>query len=147
MGNDAPTGDTARRVPRQQTLSSDVAVTQRDLLRHTPAPVLGDTFTADDDNRSTSSGDEARREALAEFLRVRRESLQPEDIGIPRRGRRRVRGLRRHEVADAAAMSVTWYTWLEQGRDIRATPKSLRPWLAHFSLTIASTATSAVSPA
>ncbi len=70
-----------------------------------------------------AAADRARREALAEFLRARRESLQPEDIGVPRRGRRRVKGLRRHEVADAAAVSVTWYTWLEQGRDIHATPQ------------------------
>jgi hypothetical protein len=73
--------------------------------------------------RSTASEDQARREALAAFLRARRESLQPEDIGIPRRGRRRVKGLRRHEVADTAAVSVTWYTWLEQGRDIHTTPQ------------------------
>jgi len=65
----------------------------------------------------------ARREELAAFLRSRREALQPEDIGIPRRGRRRVKGLRRHEVADIAAVSVTWYTWMEQGRDIRTTPQ------------------------
>ncbi|SDH07412.1 Helix-turn-helix domain-containing protein [Sinosporangium album] len=65
----------------------------------------------------------ARRDELAAFLRTRRESLQPEDLGIPRRGRRRVKGLRRHEVADTAAVSVTWYTWLEQGRDIRTTPQ------------------------
>ncbi|WP_234897369.1 helix-turn-helix transcriptional regulator [Mycolicibacterium vanbaalenii] len=92
-------------------------------MRHTPTPVPDGPVTPDDDSRSTSSGDKARRGALADFLRARRESLQPEDIGIPRRGRRRVRGLRRHEVADAAAMSVTWYTWLEQGRDIHATPQ------------------------
>ncbi len=79
--------------------------------------------TLSDPGRSPSSEDQARRDALAEFLRARRESLQPEDIGIPRRGRRRVKGLRRHEVADAAAVSLTWYTWLEQGRDIRATPQ------------------------
>lgn len=60
---------------------------------------------------------------MAQFLRSRREALQPEDIGIPRRGRRRVKGLRRHEVADCAAVSVTWYTWMEQGRDIRTTPQ------------------------
>jgi transcriptional regulator with XRE-family HTH domain len=60
---------------------------------------------------------------MAAFLRARRESLQPEDIGIQRRGRRRVKGLRRHEVADTAAVSVTWYTWLEQGRDIHTTPQ------------------------
>src|SRR5688572_25443529 len=67
--------------------------------------------------------EQARRDELAAFLRARRESLQPEDLGIPRRGRRRVEGLRRHEVADHAAVSVTWYTWLEQGRDIRTTPQ------------------------
>ncbi|WP_164478357.1 helix-turn-helix transcriptional regulator [Mycolicibacterium stellerae] len=74
-------------------------------------------------SRTTASEDQARREALAAFLRARREALQPEDIGIPRRGRRRVKGLRRHEVADTAAVSVTWYTWLEQGRDIHTTPQ------------------------
>ena len=65
----------------------------------------------------------ARREELAAFLRARREALQPEQVGIPRRGRRREKGLRRHEVADIAAVSVTWYTWMEQGRDIRTTPQ------------------------
>ncbi|MCX2934070.1 helix-turn-helix transcriptional regulator [Mycobacterium sp. CVI_P3] len=84
--------------------------------------MLNPTTTLTECTRSTVE-DHARREALAEFLRTRRESLQPEDIGIPRRGRRRVKGLRRHEVADAAAVSVTWYTWLEQGRDIHATPQ------------------------
>jgi transcriptional regulator with XRE-family HTH domain len=85
--------------------------------------VLNSTTSLSEYSRSTSVEDHARRGALAEFLRTRRESLQPEDIGIPRRGRRRVKGLRRHEVADAAAVSVTWYTWLEQGRDIHATPQ------------------------
>ncbi len=72
---------------------------------------------------SRTTEDQARRNSLAAFLRARRESLQPEDIGIPRRGRRRVKGLRRHEVADTAAVSVTWYTWLEQARDIQTTPQ------------------------
>jgi len=62
-----------------------------------------------------------RRAELGRFLRARRETLQPEDVGLPRVGRRRVGGLRRHEVADLAAVSVTWYTWLEQGREIRTT--------------------------
>ncbi len=70
-----------------------------------------------------ASGDQARRGELGAFLRARREALQPEDLGIARRGRRRVKGLRRHEVADTAAVSVTWYTWLEQGRDIHTTPQ------------------------
>jgi transcriptional regulator with XRE-family HTH domain len=85
--------------------------------------VLNPTITLSDCRPPTSTEDHARRGALAAFLRTRRESLQPEDIGIARRGRRRVKGLRRHEVADAAAVSVTWYTWLEQGRDIHATPQ------------------------
>jgi len=33
-------------------------------------------------------------------------------------GRRRTPGLRREEVAQLAGVGVTWYTWLEQGRDI-----------------------------
>lgn len=61
---------------------------------------------------------EATRRELAEFLRARRAELQPEEVGLPRRDRRRVAGLRRHEVADLAGVSDTWYTWLEQGRDI-----------------------------
>jgi transcriptional regulator with XRE-family HTH domain len=62
---------------------------------------------------------EASRAELADFLRAQREQLQPEVVGIPRHPRRRVPGLRRHEVADLAMVSDTWYTWLEQGRDIR----------------------------
>ncbi len=68
----------------------------------------------------TSQAHEAlcRRE-LATFLRARRDELQPQDVGLVAWGRRRVKGLRRHEVADLAAVSETWYTWIEQGRQIR----------------------------
>lgn len=66
-----------------------------------------------------------RRRELADFLRARRAALQPEDVGLTPRGRRRVAGLRRHEVADMAGVSLTWYTWLEQGRDIRTSPQVL----------------------
>ncbi|HEY0253241.1 MAG TPA: helix-turn-helix transcriptional regulator, partial [Kofleriaceae bacterium] len=59
-----------------------------------------------------------RRVELGEFLRSRRELLAPEALGIERRRRSRTTGLRREEVADRAEISVTWYTWLEQGRDI-----------------------------
>lgn len=69
--------------------------------------------------------DGSQRMALAEFLRARRDELQPEDVGLPRRGRRRVPGLRRNEVADLAAVSMTWYTWLEQGRDIQVSTEVL----------------------
>jgi len=61
-----------------------------------------------------------RREELAHFLRNRRESLKPQDVGLPSGGRRRTPGLRREEVAQLAGVGATWYTWLEQGRDVRA---------------------------
>jgi transcriptional regulator with XRE-family HTH domain len=61
-----------------------------------------------------------RREELADFLRKRRASLLPEDVGLPNGGRRRTPGLRREEVAQLAGVGTTWYTWLEQGRDVRA---------------------------
>ena len=62
--------------------------------------------------------EQERRQALADFLRTRRESLSPGQLGLPLRGRRRTPGLRREEVAQEAGMSTTWYTWLEQGRTI-----------------------------
>jgi len=63
---------------------------------------------------------ELRRSQLAHFLRTRRAALQPEDVGLAGGGRRRTPGLRREEVAQLAGVGVTWYTWLEQGRDVRA---------------------------
>ena len=56
------------------------------------------------------------RAALADFLRRRREALQPEEVGLPVGARRRTRGLRREEVAALAAMSTDYYTRLEQQR-------------------------------
>lgn len=61
-----------------------------------------------------------RRDELAAFLRSRRESLQPLDVGLPVGRARRTPGLRREEIALLAGVSVTWYTWLEQGRPINA---------------------------
>lgn len=58
------------------------------------------------------------RDGLAEFLRTRRERLSPADVGLPSGGRRRTPGLRREEVAALAGVGLTWYTWLEQGREI-----------------------------
>lgn len=59
-----------------------------------------------------------RRADLAEFLRSRRGALEPAAVGLTPGGRRRTRGLRREEVALLAGVSVSWYTWLEQGRPI-----------------------------
>ncbi len=61
-----------------------------------------------------------RRAELGEFLRTRREALRPLDVGLPSGSRRRTPGLRREEVALLAGVSLTWYTWLEQGRRINA---------------------------
>ncbi len=63
---------------------------------------------------------ERRRAELADFLRRRRASIQPEEVGFQNGGRRRTPGLRREEVAQLAGVGTTWYTWLEQGRDVRA---------------------------
>ncbi|RBY82262.1 helix-turn-helix transcriptional regulator [Blastococcus sp. TF02A-26] len=60
----------------------------------------------------------ARRE-LGEFLRSRRQQVDPRTAGLPLVGPRRTPGLRREEVAMLSGVSHTWYTWLEQGRDIR----------------------------
>ena len=59
---------------------------------------------------------EMDRAALADFLRRRREALQPADVGIPVTARRRTPGLRREDVAALAAMSTDYYTRLEQQR-------------------------------
>ncbi|MGX5558486.1 helix-turn-helix transcriptional regulator [Bacillus cereus] len=60
-----------------------------------------------------------RREALSAFLKTKRAQISPESIGLPAGTRRRTPGLRREEVAQLAGVSTTWYTWLEQGRDIK----------------------------
>jgi hypothetical protein len=68
----------------------------------------------------------ARRAELAAFLRAQRARLRPEDVGLREYGNpglRRTPGLRREEVAALAGVSVTWYTWLEQARDIAASER------------------------
>jgi transcriptional regulator with XRE-family HTH domain len=68
---------------------------------------------------------ELRRRELASFLRSRRERVKPEEVGIRYSRRRRTPGLRREEVAQLAGVGVTWYTWLEQGRDINPSAQVL----------------------
>lgn len=60
------------------------------------------------------------RAELAAFLRDRRARVRPSDVGLPAGPRRRTPGLRREEVAQLAHVGASWYTWLEQGRDIHA---------------------------
>jgi transcriptional regulator with XRE-family HTH domain len=62
---------------------------------------------------------------LREFLQARRAALKPRDFGLQDGGRRRAPGLRREEVASLAGVGLTWYTWLEQGRDIRVSEDML----------------------
>ncbi|OWY26988.1 helix-turn-helix transcriptional regulator [Herbaspirillum robiniae] len=62
--------------------------------------------------------------ALGHYLRDRRQRIDPASLGLPA-GRRRTPGLRREEVAQRAAVSATWYTWLEQGRGGAPSPEAL----------------------
>lgn len=61
---------------------------------------------------------DSERKELGEFLKTRRARITPVDAGIIPIGRRRTKGLKREEVAQIAGISLTWYTWIEQGRDI-----------------------------
>jgi transcriptional regulator with XRE-family HTH domain len=74
---------------------------------------------------SPADVDGLRRRELTAFLRSRRERITPEQVGLPPGGRRRTPGLRREEVAQLAGVGITWYTWLEQGRDIRVSEQVL----------------------
>lgn len=72
----------------------------------------------------TDLGEQQRRE-LGTFLRARRERTSPAEVGLPDAPRRRTPGLRREELAVLAGISPTWYTFLEQGRDVRASRQVL----------------------
>ncbi|WNI24860.1 helix-turn-helix transcriptional regulator [Streptomyces sp. ITFR-16] len=76
--------------------------------------------TAADDGKTHRLGE------LREFLRSRRARVSPAEAGLPDGGaRRRTPGLRREEVAVLAGVGVSWYQWLEQGRDITVSPQVL----------------------
>ncbi|MCG0483787.1 helix-turn-helix transcriptional regulator [Pseudomonas aeruginosa] len=68
---------------------------------------------------------DARRKEFGDFLRSRRERLTPAAVGLPNGFRRRTPGLRREEVALLTGVGTTWYTWLEQGRDVRPSAEVL----------------------
>jgi len=67
----------------------------------------------------------ARRTALGDFIRAHRARLTPDQVGLPPGTRRRTPGLRREEVAQLAGLSATWICWIEQGRDVAASPAAL----------------------
>jgi transcriptional regulator with XRE-family HTH domain len=83
--------------------------------------------------------DLAHRRELAAFLRSRRERLQPADAGLQPGGRRRTPGLRREEIAQLSGVSLTWYTWLEQARDITVSRQVLETLARTLQLTSAET--------
>ena len=67
-----------------------------------------------------------QRHQLGAFLRARRAALRPQDVGLPQGvTRRHTPGLRREEVAQLAGISVSWYTRLEQGKDVQLSAKAL----------------------
>jgi transcriptional regulator with XRE-family HTH domain len=66
-----------------------------------------------------------RANALGDYLRARREQVQPEDVGLVAGARRRVAGLRREELALLAGISSDYYLRLEQGRDKNPSPQVL----------------------
>ena len=68
---------------------------------------------------------DTRRKELGEFLQALRQRGTPEEFGFPAGNRRRTQGLRREEVAQLAGISATWYTWIEQGREVNVSAEAL----------------------
>ncbi len=82
-----------------------------------------------------SGSESSRRRDLAAFLKQRRSELNPGDFGFPEAGKRRTPGLRREEVAVLVGVSTSWYTWLEQGRDVTPSVDVLDAIARTFQLT------------
>lgn len=76
-------------------------------------------------NTVKSNNGSERNYDLNQFLLKHRGKLDPTDYGFSTY-HRRVKGLRREEVAQLAAVSVSWYTWLEQGRDISISIEAIK---------------------
>lgn len=83
------------------------------------------------------TSEQERRTELGGFLRARRDHLVRADFGLPAGGRSRRTGLRREEVSYLSGVSVTWYTWLEQGRDINPSRQVLDALASTLRLTVA----------
>jgi transcriptional regulator with XRE-family HTH domain len=82
-------------------------------------------------NEATST----RRKELAAFLQAIRNRSQPLDFGFPQGTRRRTGGLRREEMAQIVGISTTWYTWVEQGREVNLSADALDRLAANLRLT------------
>ncbi len=66
-----------------------------------------------------------QRVQLSDFLKSCRARTAPTSVGLTPASRRRSKGLRREDVAALAGLSATWYTWLEQGRDVHPSERVL----------------------
>ena len=80
---------------------------------------------APDPARPRAAPGHPARAELSRFLKARRARVRPEEVGLAPGPRRRTPGLRREEVALLAGVGITWYTWLEQGRQINASAQVL----------------------
>ncbi len=78
---------------------------------------------------------DTQRRQLIDFLKGCRARLSPTQVGLPDTNRRRTPGLRREDVAALAGVSVTWYTWLEQGRKIQVSADVLERVCATLRMT------------
>ena len=66
-----------------------------------------------------------QRRTFGDFVRAHRERLTPAALGLPAGARRRTPGLRREELAQLCGLSTTWFTWIEQGRDVSVSANAL----------------------
>jgi transcriptional regulator with XRE-family HTH domain len=110
----------------QKTSERTVDSSQPGSLEGIKAAANSNQTPAQADRSERSGLSEQRRRELADFLRTRREKLKPEQLGITQVSRRRTPGLRREEVAEIAGVGTTWYTWLEQARDIQPSAEVLK---------------------
>jgi transcriptional regulator with XRE-family HTH domain len=78
-----------------------------------------------------------QRAQLSEFLRSCRARREPASMGLTPAARRRSKGLRREDVAALAGLSATWYTWLEQGRNVHPSEQILERLSAALGLSAA----------
>ena len=73
----------------------------------------------------TANGADTQAHTLGTFLRSLRERQVPVAHGVAPGPRRRTPGLRREEVAQICGVSATWYTWIEQGREVSVSSGTL----------------------
>lgn len=89
------------------------------------------------DATSGKGGPSGPRKELGDFLRRKRTEAERGDYDLPPVGRGRSKGLRREEIAFLSGVSVTWYTWLEQGRDINPSRQVIDAVALNLHLTVA----------